>query len=43
MGLFPRQPNGPTSLDENSEVQAVPYATGKKIGDLHLNLMHSGW
>jgi len=31
MGLFPRQPNGPTSLDENSEVQAIPYATGKRL------------
>jgi hypothetical protein len=30
-GIFPRQPNGPTSLDENSEVQAIPYATGKRL------------
>ena len=30
-GIFPRQPNGPTSLDENNEIQAVPYATGKRL------------
>lgn len=30
-GLFPRQPNGPTSLDVNGEVQAVPYDTGKRL------------
>ena len=30
-GIFPRQPNGPTSLDVNGEVQAVPYAIGKRL------------
>jgi len=30
-GIFPRQPNGPTSLDENSESQAIPYARGKRL------------
>ncbi len=30
-GIFPRQPNGPTSLDVNGEAQAIPYATGKRL------------
>ena len=30
-GIFPRQPNGPTSLDVNGEVQAVPYGSGKRL------------
>lgn len=30
-GIFPRQPNGPTSLDVNGEVQAIPYGTGKRL------------
>ena len=30
-GIFPRQPNGPTSIDVNGEAQATPYATGKRL------------
>jgi len=30
-GIFPRQPNGPTSVDINGEAQATPYATGKRL------------
>jgi hypothetical protein len=30
-GFFPPQANGPVALDENSESQAVPMATGRKF------------
>ncbi len=30
-GIFPRQANGPVSLDEEMENQAVPMATGRKL------------
>ncbi|UWZ85957.1 glycoside hydrolase family 9 protein [Occallatibacter riparius] len=30
-GIFPRQPNGPESQDENGEIQPVPLATGARL------------
>lgn len=30
-GIFPRQANGPVQLDNQQEVQAVPYGQGKKL------------
>jgi hypothetical protein len=30
-GIFPRQANGPSMIDENNEIQAIPYGKGAKL------------